>query len=234
MHAVRRLGAELRRWVHRAGRPVRWGSLRRTTPVSRAFGLDRGLPVDRHYIEQFLERNSGDIRGRVLEIGDDTYTRRFGRDRVTQSSVLHVAPGNPNASIVGDLESGLGIPAEAFDAFILTQTLQFIFGVQAAVTNAYVALREAGVILATVPGISQISRYDMDRWGDYWRFTDAAAHRLFDPVFGVENVHVETHGNVLAACAFLEGVTAAELTSEELSTTDPDYPVIVTIRAQKR
>jgi hypothetical protein len=32
-------------------------------------------------------------------------------------------------------------------------------------------LKPGGVLLATVSGISQISRYDMYRWGDYWRFT---------------------------------------------------------------
>src|SRR6185503_1474005 len=58
-----------------------WGDLRRLRPVSRTFGYDRGLPVDRYYIESFLERNRRDIDGRTLEIGDDEYTRRFGGER---------------------------------------------------------------------------------------------------------------------------------------------------------
>jgi hypothetical protein len=191
------------------------------------------VPVDRFYIERFLEMNAADIRGRVLEVGDDAYTRRFGGDRVTESQVLHVAPDNATASIIGDLESGRGIPTGAFDAFILTQTLPFIFGVQNAVVNAYAALRDRGVLLVTVPGISQISRYDMERWGDYWRFTDAGARRIFDPVFGGANVRVETHGNVLAATALLQGLSMAELTRDELVVSDPDYQVIITVRAQK-
>src|SRR4051794_27404046 len=66
----------------RAGRrafsrvPLRFGSLRRLTPVSRHFGYDRGLPVDRHYIERFLEDNAAVVAGHVLEIGDSAYTRR--------------------------------------------------------------------------------------------------------------------------------------------------------------
>ena len=47
-------------------------------PVSRSFGFDRGTPVDRRYIEQFLARHAAAIRGDVLEVGDDGYTRRFG------------------------------------------------------------------------------------------------------------------------------------------------------------
>jgi hypothetical protein len=71
----------------------------------------------------------------------------------------------------------------------------------------------------------------MDRWGDYWRFTDASARRLFAEVFGADNVTVTTYGNVLTACAFLHGLAAHELRAEELDHHDPDYQVIIGIRA---
>ena len=67
---------------------VRFGDLHRLTPISQCFGFDRGLPVDRYYIERFLARHASEIVGRVLEIGDDTYTRRFGGSRVSRSDVL--------------------------------------------------------------------------------------------------------------------------------------------------
>ena len=213
---------------------VRWGSFRRLIPVSRAFGFDRGRPIDRYYIETFLFRNSADIQGHILEIGDASYTRMFGGDKVAKSHVLHAMPGNPQATLVGDLATCEGIPKEAFDCIILTQTLPFIYDVQAAIINVYSALKLDGVLLATFPGISQISRYDMDRWGDYWRFTDASARRLFGNIFGLGNVTVETHGNVLAACAFLHGLAAEELKQAELDYQDPDYQVIITVRALKR
>ena len=57
------------------------GDLARTTPISTNFGFDRGLPIDRYFIEKFLNGNNQDIRGRVLEIGDNDYTARFGRGR---------------------------------------------------------------------------------------------------------------------------------------------------------
>ena len=47
----------------RVGR-VRFGSLRRLTPISRAFGFDRGLPIDRYYIERFLSAPWGRYPGR--------------------------------------------------------------------------------------------------------------------------------------------------------------------------
>lgn len=210
---------------------VRFGSLRRIRPISDVFGSDRGTCIDRYYIESFLRRQSPDIHGKVLEIGSDEYTRRYGGDRVTCAEVLHAVAGNPVATLVGDLATGQGIPKGAFDCLIVTQTLQFIYEVQAAIGNCYSALKAGGVLLGTFPGISQISRYDMERWGEYWRFTDESARRLFGVVFGVENVTIETHGNVLVACAYLQGFAAQELKPAELNYHDSDYQVLITVRA---
>lgn len=214
-------------------RPVRWGSLRRLEPVSRQFGLDRGLSVDRHYIERFLATHSLDIRGHVLEVGGDTYTRRFGGSRVTQADVLHVEEDNPSATIVADLTDAAGIPDNSFDCLILTQTLPFIYDLHAAVRTVYRILKPGGVVLATLPGISQISRFDMDRWGDYWRFTSLSTRRLFAEAFPEDRIRVEAHGNVLAAVAFLHGLAAEELTEAELAHRDPDYEVLIAARAVK-
>lgn len=215
--------------VRRSARPVRWGNLRRLAPVDWPFA--RGLPVDRHYIERFLERHASDIRGRVLEVADDDYTLRFGGSHVTRSDVLHMVPGNPRATLVGDLATGIGIPRDAFDCVILTQTLPFIYDLSNAVAHVRDALSPGGVLLATAPGISQISAYDMERWGDYWRFTTLSARRLFEQAFPAQDVAVTTYGNVLAAVAFLHGIASDELTREELEFDDPGYQVLISIRA---
>lgn len=212
---------------------VNFGDLRRPAPVSRVFGLDRGTPVDRYYIEQFLRSHASEIQRRVLEVGDNFYTRKFGGRRVTRSDILHVTGGNPKATIVADLTRSDDIPADAFDCVILTQTLQFIYDVKAAIRTLYRILKPGGVLLSTVPGISQISRYDMDRWGEYWRFTTLSVRRLFTEVFPPENVRVNAHGNVTAAIAFLHGLAAEELFPEELSHNDPDYELLITLRAVK-
>ncbi len=210
---------------------IDWGDLRKLTPVSRVFGTDRGTPLDRYYIERFLERHRSDIHGRVLELGDPGYTQRFGGNRVEQSDVLHATPGNRKATIIGDLQSGQGIPADAFDCIILTQVLPFLFDFHGAVRTVHRALRPGGVVLATLPMISPISRYDMDRWGDYWRFTSLGASRLFQHYFTPGPVQVESFGNPLVATAFVQGFSLEELTPEELDPVDPDYEVIVTVRA---
>jgi len=220
----------LRWWrLHR----VRWGSLRRLTPVSSMFGLDRGLPIDRYYIEGFLRRHREDIRGHVLEVGDPRYAKKFGGQGVSRIEVLHAVPGNPEATLVADLTVKGSLPKDTYDCMILTQTLNFVFDVSAALVNSLSALKPGGVLLATFPGISQISRYDMERWGDYWRFTQASAQRLFGDLFGPENLVMETHGNVLVACAFLQGLAASEMREAELAYHDPDYPLVITVRAVK-
>lgn len=153
---------------------------------------------------------------------------------MSRSDVLHAVPGNPEASLVGDLATGAGLPMAAFDCLILTQTLTHILAVQAAIAHSHAALKPGGVLLATVPGISQISRYDAERWGDFWRFTPAAVTRLFTEVFGAAQVRVEAHGNVLVACAFLQGLAVADLTPAELEAQDPDYPLLITVRAVRK
>lgn len=211
---------------------VKFGSLRRLTPISRDFGYDRGLPIDRYYIENFLTRQSQDVKGRVLEIGDATYTRRFGGDRVSKSDVLHVVEGNPEATIVGDLTQADNIPSEAFDCVILTQTLHLLYDMRTALNNLYRVLKPGGVLLVTVPGISQVVKCD---WGDdwCWALTVQSARLLFEEFFPKTQVQVETHGNVLAAIAFLQGLAVEELSQEELNYQDDEYQVLITIRAVK-
>ena len=226
-----------RRWEYLTCRPpvgaVRFGSFRRLTPVSRTFGFDRGLCIDRYYIEAFLASYASDIRGHVLEIGDDSYTRKFGAGRVTRSDVLHRQEGNPKATLVGDLTDARHIPSDTFDCIIFTQTLQFIYDVRAALTHLHRILKPGGILLATIPGISQISRHDMERWGDYWRFTTLSARRLFEEIFAKSNVTVQAYGNVLTAIAFLEGLVVNELRREELDHLDADYELLITVRAKK-
>jgi SAM-dependent methyltransferase len=230
--STRRALIRLTRWP-----PVGWvrfGSLRRLRPISPDWGTERGKPIDRYYIEQFLASCAQDIHGRVLEIGDDTYTRQFGRDQVVQSEVLHVAETKSKVTIIGDLTGAAHVPSSTFDCIILTQTLQTIYDVPAAVRTVHRLLKPAGVILATMPGISKVSRYDMDRWGYYWSFTSQSARRLFGTAFCDDDIRIAAHGNVLVAATFLYGLAAEELRRSELDYVDSDFELLITVRAVKR
>jgi len=201
--------------------------------MSRKFGADRGKPIDRYYIDRFLAAHSKDISGHVLEIGEDTYTRLYGGSRVSRSDVLHAASGNAAATIIGNLETGEGVPQNCITCIILTQTYQFIYELRMAIAVSYQALASEGVLLATFPGISPLSRYDVDRWGEYWRLTTLSARKLFSEIFGEGNVCVQANGNLFAVIAFLKGMAVEDLRTEELLFHDPDYELLITVRAKK-
>jgi hypothetical protein len=220
-----------RAYVPATGR-VHFGDLRRTTPLSPWFGFDRGLPIDRYYIQRFLAVHWKAIRGRTMEVGDDGYTQMYGRDRVARCDVLHVSEGNPRATIVADLSNAPMIPSNTYDCIVLTQTLHLIYDVQAALQTLFRILKPGGVLLATVPGVSQISN---DQWGQswYWGFTQLSLRRLLEEHFPAAHVTVEAHGNVLAGLGFLEGMAAGDFTVAELDFRDPQYEVLITALASK-
>lgn len=214
---------------------LQWGSFRRVTPFERNFGYGRGTPIDRHYIERFLNEHQTLIRGSILEALDSSYTRNFGGTQVTHSDVLHRTPNNPLATVIADLNNGPGeLRSGFYDCIILTQTLLFVYDLRAALRALEDALKPGGTLPCTVPGISQIDRIAIQLGdADCWRFTDASARMLFEEVFPPENVRVRAHGNVLAAIAFLHGLSVEELSPEELDYCDPDYQLIITVRATK-
>ncbi|MET4456730.1 methyltransferase domain-containing protein [Bradyrhizobium sp. RT3b] len=211
---------------------IDFGDFGRTEPISVDFGFDRGLPIDRYFIERFLERNSSNVRGRVLEIGDNEYTVRFGGTQVEKSDVLHVDATHPSATIVGDIAVPGTLPDRAFDCIILTQTLHLIFDMRQALAEIARALKPGGTLLVTVPGISPIDR---GAWGHtwYWSLTENALERLLASVLAKENTEVETFGNVFAATCFLQGLSLQEVSPEKLDVRDKSFPVIVAAAAKR-
>jgi hypothetical protein len=224
---------EIFKLINKYKAPVNWYNLRRLEPISRVFGFDRGTPIDRIYIEHFLNMNKQHIQGVICEIAEDTYSKKYGSN-VKAYEILYYTNGNPRATIVGDLTDINTLPQNKIDCFILTQTLNFIYDFKSAIKGVHYMLKKDGVVLATVSGISQISRYDMDRWGDNWRFTDLSIKKAFEEIFGKDNVEVKTYGNVLTAIAFLHEISAEELSYDELFYKDPDYQIIIGIKAVKK
>jgi hypothetical protein len=197
--------------------------------LSRSSGFDRGLPIDRYYVEKFLEAHSSDIRGHVLEVGDDIYARRFEGGPVARLDILSVDKG-AKVTIVGDLSMPGTLPVEFFDCAILTQTLQYVFDLSAGLKHIRASLRSGGVALITVPGLAPVS---LDRWKDsyYWRFTAASVTRLLEDAFGVGNVQVSAFGNLYAATLFLHGAAAEEADPAKLQSMMSEYAVVIAARA---
>ena len=214
---------------------VNFGDFYRTTPISPIFGIDRGFPVDRYYIEKFIEDNADYIKGRCLELGDAFYINKFGGDRVQQIDVLHYVEGNPEATIIADLTCADHIPSNIFDCIIFTQTLQMIYDMKSALYHLYRILKPGGVLLLTSHGNSKIGRrLGRDGWGEYWHLTTQSAERLFNETFPGCQISVGSYGNVLSAMCALHGVVSEEIDKKELDFIDPDFEVIVTAKVVKK
>ncbi len=224
------LSPRRRALVLRVVRPAPYGMLWRRRPVSTLWGFDRGTPVDRHFIEQFLAENGDAIRGRVLEVKDDTYTRRHG-SHVEVADVLDIDAANPAATIVADLADAPQLPDDTYDCIVLTQTLHLIYELEEAIRTCHRILRPGGTLLATMPSASRCSRELLDT--DFWRVTPAAARRLFGDVFGAGSVDVRQVGNASLTAAFLLGVAVEEVPRRQLEQVDPLWPMLVTVRATK-
>jgi len=218
----------------RKKKPVIFWDQKNNEPVCTQFGYSRGTPIDRYYIDKFLDENIHLIKGSGLEVGDNYYFNKYYTKKVQSVDVLHPVNGNEMATIIGDLTKKETLPASCIDCFICTQVFNFIYDVQKAVEGAYHVLKPGGTLLATVNGIAQISRFDMDRWGDYWRFTTASMQKLISDVFADGEIDIVTYGNVLAATSLLYGLCVEDLPDRSLlDHRDDNYQVIIAIKAKK-
>jgi SAM-dependent methyltransferase len=207
------------------------------TPVSEVFGLDRGTPLDRVFISRFLEAHRNVIRGDCLEVEEPAYTRKFGQPgHVAHALKFSASPdGAGDREVVADLSKPETVPQDGFDTFICTQTLNFIFDLDPVVESIHKLLKPGGYALITVAGISQISRYDYERWGDFWRFTDLTLRKLLTHRFAEADCRLATFGNVATSCLFLQGVSAEDIPDLKiLDTTDPNYQMVVCAIVRKQ
>jgi SAM-dependent methyltransferase len=164
MSSLRHLARSLKRRLPKS--EIDFGGLRRFRPFTENFGYDRGQPIDRYYTENFLAEHSTDVRGRVLEVGDDSYSRRSGGSRISQQDVLHVMPKAPGATLTADIANAPHIPSNTFDCIIFTQTLQYVFDARTAIATLHRILKPGGALLLAVPGLSRLTQDEVYQVSD--------------------------------------------------------------------
>ena len=188
----------------------------KASPISETFGFDRGMPIDRYYIEGFLSENASRVHGNILEIADAGYSKKFSHNKDDTFHVLSLDTPPMDATLLaGDLTKPETLPENLIDCFICTQTFNFIYDIGAAIRSSYRLLRKDGILLATVSGISQISRYDMDRWGHYWQFTSLSIRKLLEQAIPKKNIYIRTFGNALSATCFLQGLAVEDVADKK-------------------
>lgn len=198
-------------------------------PLSQVWGLDRGLPIHRFYLGQFLEESSSAIRGHSLEFQDDSYTNRYGGTAVNRSDILHLDHSRPRATIVADLTKPNDIPSDVFDCIICTHVLHVVFELDKMISELHRILKPGGTLLVAVPHISMCG----PRSHELWRFTPEGLSAVLGQAFGAENVTVRAYGNSLTAAGELRGLVAHEFSEGELNYHDQRFAVEVCARATK-
>ena len=83
-------------------------------------GHRRGIPIDRFYIQKAIREYSGNIKGTVLEVGGNEYTRNFSKTDMTDSFILNYSPIEGNNVIIGDLTDCHSLKGLKFDTFIFS------------------------------------------------------------------------------------------------------------------
>ncbi len=210
----------------------RWGQLRRTKPFDDNYGIGRGFPIDRVYLEQFVAEYADDVRGEVLEVKDSRYTEAFGGDKVTGKHVVDIDPDNPRTTIVADLSEPGSLPSDRFDCVIVTQTLQYIPDAWAAVANCWQSLAPGGALLVSFPFLTRVEPF-LGPEGDFWRVTQGGLGELLRRSCPGAEIDVRGYGNVLVAVAYLMGMARQDLREREIDFHDSGFDIVVCGRARK-
>lgn len=224
-----KIRAPIMRFLKPISKYVLFGRSPSLEPLSEKYGFDRGMPIDRYYIEKFLGENKQFIYGRCLEIHDNYYTLKFGGSKVTKSDVLDLYSSNRAATIYGNLKSIPQVSDNSFDCIILTQTLGMIDDCSVALGECYRILKPGGSILFTSKAMGPV----FDSEGSYWKFTTSGIKYLFVKYFKPENTKVSSFGNILSGQAFWVGMAREELSNEQLDFNDSRYEIVITAVAKK-
>tara|TARA_B100000768_G_C11283375_1_gene380160 strand:- start:4760 stop:5461 length:702 start_codon:yes stop_codon:yes gene_type:complete len=205
----------------------------RVTPMNSTFGYHRGEPIDRYYIAKAVSKYSDKINGKTLEVGERRYTKQFSNVNISDSYILNYSEMGGHNQIIGDLTNLGSFKGQKFDTFICTQTLNFIYDFQSAINTSFEILNKGSYFIGTVGSVSHISKYDNDRWGDYWRFTQKSIKKALDESnFSV--LDVTGYGNILAAKAMFDGCVTEDFDDPSLlDHVDPIYPLVISFLCLK-
>jgi len=223
---------KLKKIIKRIIKPVFiYSIIKPTKPISDWHGFDRGTPVDRFYIENFLEKNKSKITGNCLEFLNNDYTIKFGSN-VIKSDVIDIDPKNTKATIISDVKNMINIEDNHYDCIIMTQVLNFIDEVELAIKETHRILKPGGVVLITTPFINRMDKYSGPDL-DYWRFSKKGLEHLLLKQFQSENTTVESCGNIYGGIMNFIGATIEDSSKNKLEKHDENFPVIVSAVAKK-
>lgn len=204
---------------------IDFGDFKRQIPFCPQFGNLRGIPIDRYYLDKFIEAIHNEISGVTLEIaGDKANPERFKLTNVTSYVTLNLE--GKDADIIGDAHDPKAVDKGSLDTVLLFNVLEHCERPWVVVENIYNWLKPGGQVFCMVPSAQRVHRQPQD----YWRIFPDAMNSLFVR-FPRRKLYV--YGNPLTTLAAYYGIAHEELSREELDYYHEDYPVANCIHAQK-
>ena len=188
-------------------------------PVDAMYGMRRGVPIARYYIDRYLEKIANTIHGDVLEFGEPTYCAGLN----CKYETISIDETNTSATLHMDIcdESVVSIRQHYYDFIICTAVLQLVPDPQRAINNMHGMLKPGGTLVLAEKCVSMI-----DPWFasiDKWRFTPAGMRAL---LASFANVDVSGFGNLYTMCAYLTGMASGEIPTAKLEYHDSSYPIV--------
>ncbi len=203
-----------------------WGDLRRREPLCQVFGLGRGTPIDRHYLERFVESSRPLISGDVVDVGGDPADRvRFRLDGLSSFRVLDVAD-RAGVDVVADVHDAAALPEGSVDTVLLFNVLEHVRDPRTVAANVHRWLRPGGRCLVMVPNAQRLHHAAED----HWRFSATGLALVFDCFASTEP---RSYGSLTTVLASFTGAAAEELTAAELAEHQADHPVATCLVATK-
>jgi SAM-dependent methyltransferase len=204
---------------------IDFGDLKRKLPFCSQFGHFRGNPIDRYYLDRFIDEIRSEVKGVTLEIGGSRSNRELYRFKNT-TSYLAMDLSGPDLDIAGDAHDPNVVEKESMDTILLFNVLEHCERPWVVADNIYQWLKPQGQVFCMVPTAQRVHRVPQD----YWRILPDALNSIFSR-FPRRKLYV--YGNPLTTIAANYGIAAEELTREELDCHHENYPVANCIHAQK-
>lgn len=202
------------------------GDLRRVAPFDPMFGFTRGTPIDRYYLDRFIEHIRPEVRGAVLEIGGSRANReKYRFDAAIEYRAMDVQR-SPDVDLVGDAHDRGAIPPGTLDAIVIFNVLEHCARPWIVAENLHAWLRVGGKVFAMVPSVQRVH----GRPKDYWRPYPDGMEALFAH-FARSRLFV--YGNPLTSLAATMGIAVEELSTDELDRVNAAYPVATCVVAEK-
>jgi hypothetical protein len=204
---------------------IDFGDLKRERPFCPHFGHFRGTPIDRYYLDRFIDEIRDEVKGVTLEIGGSKGNKELYKFN-NATTYLTMDLGGPDLDIVGDAHDPNIIEEASLDTVVLFNVLEHCEQPWAVVDNIYRWLKPNGQVVCMVPNAQRVHRVPFD----YWRILPDALNSIFSR-FPKRKLHV--YGNPVTVTASYYGIASEEFSREELDYYHENYPVANCIHAQK-